>query len=598
MNQEIFGSVGSLVTAGLATAGLYLQSQLLDLLEGGLLSALGVLLFVIAAISSLSAFVFGFRVRSSLMMLLGVIMSIAVVFPRIEATGVEWRFGRTSHDQEAVTKTLAGTYRFTESSDAPHARVSWLFARWDQLSSNITQQLISILQVVDLSPDMNFLSRTQKFSQVFNLGIVDSELQQFIHQIFFNRCASWINLELSKGRSDGLLSAGEIARRAETLDNQIVISSGDTLWHRISELNSRGYFAEPPGPIQEFYTCQDLWQLSIDALKVQAHKSVAMIAAEEVPDGLSVDELFLALAGKFGEDGPSSSENIHLMLNHLSARMLYSALQSRSRGFARADLLDTRPVNRNTLQQRDEQDITQELRDTAAEEADAEQGTFFGLMMSLPYVQGILFAVLTMTYPLFALLMVVPSRAHQFLIWMSLWFWVKLWDFGFAVVMAIDELIWGLLPNPAVISDRDLESAASTFQVLMSADSSYNIAIYWDLMGMLLAAIPVVTGVVVYKAGRNVAGIIGSASNQYGRLMRESFMKQSQAARIEVDAPGKNAPTTLQRPYDQLSVTLIEERGPSVLAGERLLPGGETAVGRLPRPWAPLTGLEEEEQRP
>jgi hypothetical protein len=117
-------------------------------------------------------------------------------------------------------------------------------------------------------------------------------------------------------------------------------------------------------------------------------------------------------------------------------------------------------------------------------------------------------------------------------------------------------------------------------------------------MGMLLAAIPVVTGVVVYKAGRNVAGIIGSATNQYGRLMRESFMKQSQAARIEVDAPGKNAPTTLQRPYDQLSVTLIEERGPSVLAGERLLPGGETAVGRLPRPWAPLTGLEEEEQRP
>jgi len=572
--MSAIGSAGTLAAAGLASVGQYLQSQLLELFDRGFAQPIAVLLFVIAAIAGLAIVVVGGRTRIGLSLLLGPCLYFAVLEPRVVSQGVEWRFGKTAHNTEGVIKTLTGVYGrpiFEQDKEGKEreVKVSWFFAKWDQITSGITQNLIQLLQVTNIAPDLTFISRTQKFSMLFNLGIVDSEIQKLLHAVFFPKCTAWIELELAKGRSDGLLNPGEIARRSEILEYQTVIHKGDASWTTIEKLNSQGYFGLPAGALQDDYTCRDLWDISITALKTQAYKSIAMVAAEATPDGLSVDELMLEFAAKFGEDGVGTEEDIYLMLNTISSRMLFSALKERLRGFARADYLN--PAIRTgeyrpSAEQEDLYDIISAVRDSAAEEADAEQGMVFGLIMALPYIQGILLCILTLAFPFACLLLVYPPRAGHFLVWMSLFLWVKLWDFGFAVVMAIDSLLWTLLPQPPVVSDEALKSAGSAFSALLSGDPSYSISIYWELLSMLLAAVPIITGAIVMRSGKTITQLASSASSQYARSYRENFGAEARVLRDEIAPPGRDAPQTLERPKDITSLAAFNLQEPSVLA--------------------------------
>lgn len=567
------GSAGTLVAAGLASAGQYLQSRLLDLLSGGYQNSLMVLLFVMAAVSGLTIVALGGRTRIGFALLIGPFLAYNFLTPRIESTGVAWRFGQTEHAQEDVSATLTGMYTMkTTPSDDPNTytvRVSWVFALWDRVTSKFVTELISLLQRADIRPDMTFLTRTQKFSDIFHLGNVDPEINKFLQLVFFPNCSAWIDLEMTKGRPDGLLTAEEITRRSMELEERIVVAAGNPTYKIIEDLNARGYFASPPGQIYENYTCQNLWDLSIDALKIQAYKSIAMLAAEETPDGLSTDELFAALVAKFGEDDVSSPDDVYLMLNTISARMLLSAVQDRSRGFARADILN--PVERSkarpSIEQRDPYDVIRDIRESSEREADAEQGTIFGMMVAFPYLQGILMALLSLTFPIFVILLVYPPRAHQFLVWMSLWLWVKLWDFGFAVVMLIDEMLWALLPRPPVVSEAALANPGSAFAPLLAGDPTYSIGVYWDLMSMLLVAVPIITGIVVHRSGRSIVSVVGNASTQYARQLRGGFLDVGTKTRQKINPPGANAPSTLLRPIDEASQQRLNERQPSVLAG-------------------------------
>jgi len=78
----------------------------------------------------------------------------------------------------------------------------------------------------------------------------------------------------------------------------------------------------------------------------------------------------------------------------------------------------------------------------------------------MPYLQGVLLYYLAMGYPFACILMLIPGWHKALFTWMSFWAWVKLWDVGFALVMALERSIWAMIGNTshaAALNDRIVE---------------------------------------------------------------------------------------------------------------------------------------------
>lgn len=134
----------------------------------------------------------------------------------------------------------------------------------------------------------------------------------------------------------------------------------------------------------------------------------------------------------------------------------------------------------------------------------------FTFASALPYVQGIMLFALAMLFPFFAILLVIPGKAHAFLSWMALWTWLKCWDIGWAFVMVADDFIWNLMPHASwfnIHTDRNhgpLTILESAFQY----DFSYSLANYYMILGAMLFFVPIISGQAVLGAKQAVSGLM------------------------------------------------------------------------------------------
>ena len=115
--------------------------------------------------------------------------------------------------------------------------------------------------------------------------------------------------------------------------------------------------------------------------------------------------------------------------------------------------------------------------------------------MNLPYFQGAFLYILALTFPFFVLILLIPGKASSFFAWMGLWFWVKFWDLGWAFVMVIDDLLWEMMPHSAHY-DPGVDPNDSPMTVLETAftsDPSYSTGFYYNLIGILLTLVPIIS---------------------------------------------------------------------------------------------------------
>lgn len=76
---------------------------------------------------------------------------------------------------------------------------------------------------------------------------------------------------------------------------------------------------------------------------------------------------------------------------------------------------------------------------------------FYQWAMMMPHMQGILLYFLCIGYPFACLLLILPGMHKTLFTWMSFWAWAKLWDLGFAMVMALERSVWAMLGSNANI---------------------------------------------------------------------------------------------------------------------------------------------------
>lgn len=133
----------------------------------------------------------------------------------------------------------------------------------------------------------------------------------------------------------------------------------------------------------------------------------------------------------------------------------------------------------------------------------------FTLAMQFPYYQGMLLYLLSVGYPFFALIVLVPGRATNFFSFLLTWLWIKSWDVGFAFVIVLEKVLWNLVPTTDFdqtfaggrkISDQPLPVILSE---AMKVDPSFNVHIYYFFLSLAMFSVPLLTAYWTLKLRSN-----------------------------------------------------------------------------------------------
>ena len=297
------------------------------------------------------------------------------------------------------------------------------------------------------------------------------------------------------------------------------------------------------------FSCESLWLVGTMAVRKHALTVIDSIAEHGQTNGQSKAQVLAELKKKFQIQtdaqgnltgfGISDDEALLLLINEVTGRLILSELSQMNPSIIRPAASKVPPM----YYFEDDKSIagdpvlgeTQQLRMFSSGWEWEGKGDFLNSMLSLPYVQGAVLYFLALSYPFFALALVVPGRHGTFMLWFGLWAWVKSWDFGFAVVMLVDDLLYILMPHSAPIYDDTLAKPAEALKAMLSVDPTYSVHTYYTIMATLLGAVPIVTGVIIKKGGgeimhavsqgyQNFGGRIGNAMSLYQRSMRaQSF---------------------------------------------------------------------------
>jgi len=163
---------------------------------------------------------------------------------------------------------------------------------------------------------------------------------------------------------------------------------------------------------------------------------------------------------------------------------------------------------------------------------------FFQTALQMPYYQGMLLYFLSVFYPFLALIVILPSHAQNIFYLPLAWFWVKSWDIGFALVMVLEKVLWEMLPNTDLelgfLTVDGLEGAPvpNVLTKSLEVDPSYHLHSYYFMIGLVLFAIPNITGYAILRAKSSILSSFTNGMRRIGKEARDKAESSYGIARI------------------------------------------------------------------
>ncbi len=579
------GSVGSLMGAALETCGHYLQSQVLDVFETNLAMYLGMLLFLIAGVAAIFIIAIGGQYKFSFYFLIGPALFYQATLVRVPSIGASWSFGYNDRPYSEVHNAVNSVASETSVTPAPgedeaksvikEMRVSWFFALWSDFTSNIIQTFINLLRIPELRAEITFKDKVERYVQFYFLRVSDPEIMRFITLMYKGRCSNYFRTMQSFWSigTNSVQKKTQLKPKLEQYAKKVAFGKGDEelLFKTFddmgfSELLCRDFEKNPSKspfescPVDEKpvlkdkgFTCRDVWALTISALKIHGQELIETLVTENLPkeydsSGKLIPEekrsmkALVKLLQKFKQTNYGTEESgvtpnsitddeaAIYMLNELSARLMVNALKSLDPDIAQEgvglnslpQIMSHRVVDSNVASS------LRLINDGRVQWWD--KGYIYSIALALPYVQGILLYWLAASYPFFALALVVPGRYTGFTLWMGFWFWAKSWDFGFAVVMLIDEFLYVLFPHGPPIEDSNLvlEEDGSNLENfvlgdILNVDPMHSISLYYQLLGACMVSIPIITGILIKRGGGEILSAVNNAIDSFGGTTEQSM---------------------------------------------------------------------------
>lgn len=524
MAAELVGKSGTMMAAVLESAGYLFQARILAEMQSAFEGSLGAFIFLIGLVVALTHLAVKGSFKLAPWLLFGPPMFFAVIYPKTGIPEAQWKFGQQDRSQAKVVREL---YTLTGSSG--EAQVSKLFARYVQLISESVQEIVKRINRLGRDSDRTLIFRGDMLTQIYQSRADDTPFWAFLHEMFFYGCREMIDAAalvenpefgptetrearrlLGPGYEDFRTYAGVvITKNAASFIQSLQGTVAGEYDEMARNMNRR---------VGERLTCEQVWNLTRIGLLRIGVRRIAEIQRRAGANNVDTNQLMRDLDRSLF--GPQSSTN--------DARAMTSRLQSVVARYVLRNEITTQGFTGLMLRNRsdlgvnasveivDDYDLHRVEQARVSTMEWSEKTRMMSAAENLPYYQGLLLYFLGLSFPFFALMLLVPGKHSGFILWFVLWLWVKSWDIGIAVVALLDQLIFTLLSFHREVrtlphqSEQLPEAFGLAMMALKNMDPTFQLSTYYNILATCLLSIPVISSQLILGSLSGGAGLVAS----------------------------------------------------------------------------------------
>ncbi len=622
---------GSLMAAALETAGYAAQSQVLEHL-GGMFNSLGALIYLVFLIIGVFSVTIYGSYRGAAWLIIGPVCLLFLLNAREPGYGAEWQWGIQDTTSTAEYAQFIGEIENNQGEVINE--VSWLFNRYNILISDFILQSIGIILNNNVNERIKPMARQRMMDFMFSSSIQSENLKSLIH-VHHQHCSDDMQrmrtIALGRRHTQFRTSSyykGIIEHNASYDQSNITIRKNTAAHSALNDIfngyrdplleNTELGFPQSnafdtcriPDQVPPSVSCRQIWcwmamglQTEVHRLQEEAENTYVGAAAG---DRAFKEELWQDIVVKMSDTnlvvGDSSNAvepdlslipviiGGHLMKKEVLKNAMSSGFTQLSQhsGYIPSNTkIDFEKMSPEKLQE-----LTRKFQKEQFSEP--ERFRIYTLAIYMPYVQGVCLYILGLTFPFFALMILVPGRAGAFFQWMGLWFWVKFWDLGWAFVVVVDDILWELMPKSAYYDIRAdaNDSPITYFDAAFSGDPAYSMGMYYALIGVMITGVPVVSAQVLLGSkaaiGNTLVQGMNQVSQRWGGAIKNAIaptqttgieqLRLDHASNFNKDGFTSSQSQALQKKADSL---MADSAAMGALASEALTlgSGGAIAVG-------------------
>lgn len=518
--SEYVGGVGKLVAAALQSKGLIDQAKILQEFKDSLETIAALAWLFAIAMGVGAAAIFG-SYRQGLYLLVGPTFFYFMINTTVGVDGVNTLVGKRKLEGDKIKQAtllqwigVIGNAELAADeggegqtiSGLGSAEVSFFFALYDSIITEAVQAVVGVILDETNKKDLRAIARERAMNFVLMTRPEDAGLVSLIIKEHLGQCgditqgympqyaiknkithqySDTTSVENSETRSNDLMDDPRIeldeSTRAYLLKEQAKTPEGET-YPEVPFTSAKQNI-----PV----SCQQIWDwLAASLERVAKHhlKPEVFQASAEADDYYPWDEAYQDI-----EDALESGGNE-------AAKMLAVYI------YKNAVTLSTHAGLQSTITSRSPVSTSKKHEAIYGNVTDAEaHGGYMKLVYfstAIPYMQGMLLYILSIAFPFFAILLVVPGKATTFFAWCGLWAWVKSWDIGFALVDVARDIFWVMLKGRINSYEDQVDWSLPTtvLRVAFNNDPLANQNTMWILISAMTVAVPMLTAHLILGA--------------------------------------------------------------------------------------------------
>ncbi len=534
---QFSGGVGNIIAAALETKGLIDQASILvnfrETIE--IIAALAWLFSICMALGAVA--VFG-NYRQGLYFLLGPPLFYYMITTTIPTDGAKAIFGnREIANSEQQQKNILSWIRAIEN-DEGSVDVSFFFGMFDSVITEVVQSVVALLLDEDNNADLRFVAREHVLSRVLKANSGNAELNNLVLGYHMGSCGDTMSSILAQASVNDNArirvknTAGSNAIADKALEHEWNVKSvvlPPTVINYLIGLKSQEDGNLIPYENENHViavSCADIWNFTRVGLLSRAKEvfdPVSLQLLDGAESSIPIEEVLddvgeFLVRGVSGEDGAQTQAERDQVYRIVAAYIYKNMLVNNTHSALQGQIFNRAPVNNIQYEAVFGHNAAGEAR------SGFQKVKFFSSL--IPYIQGIMLYLLCIAFPFFAVFLVMPGRATSFLVWCSLWAWIKSWDIGFAIVHVIRDVYWSFMRDKVNHNNTTFEwseDPTSVYKVIFSNDPLFNQDTYWIIASVLTLSVPFITAHLAMGANTYLGMFSNSLDktvNRFGNLQR------------------------------------------------------------------------------
>ena len=551
---------GTLIGSVLESVGYHYQGVILDALAQPFQNELGGLLYLVGITVAVFHAAIQGQFKFAPWLLIGPPIFFAVVLTREPINNTRWEFGGDGRNQAAVAHQVNQLMASQGAAAGGQARVSKLFSRYTQLIAKSSGEIVRVINDGRLKTDLWFVMKAELFARIHGKTPDRPATLRLIYHALGQQCGRAMELayrmsdplrpQIGNGtapvdavQADARNRFDEMIRQRNVALDPVVLRwlaerqlgpgphAEDVIDRRFAELR-----------LTNQYSCLDVWDMVRQALIEEAQTQFERLAQDAHINGISRDQFIDFLnqshggaGGRLGagQNPQAVSASVQRLIRIMAKYLLRNAVQESGRG-AFIEQLAEKHETTNVQVEAESRNSTVERARLGAREW-AEKARLAAALTNVPYYQGLALYFLGVTFPFFALLLLIPGKHAGFILWFLLWLWIKTWDIALAMIMLLDDVLFSMM---AIGRQRGRpeqpipEAFDAAIRALREVDPSFQLATYYSLISIAVISIPVITAQFVLGSLKGGAGLISQGVNRFSGTFVDGAMARHQQVAI------------------------------------------------------------------